>query len=237
MVGVGLTLDDLRQPSFSGHIWGYDRDEVDQLLASVVTSIERLQRRRRRDADSIDKAKAEAANANERAERAERERDRLAIRLELVREGVHDPGPGPGDNEVEATTFGRPEIEDLDAEQPGADADERAGQADQEVLLLRQELAEQRVRTRRVDAAELEVEQLRNELTLASAHAAESDVVFTRSWDLDPMLDLDPETYARLPLAQRAARALLREARARAAAIVAEADATTEGEKRASVSS
>lgn len=85
---MGLTLDDLRQPNFGGRMWGYDRDEVDQLLASVVVSIERLQRRRQRDGEAIERATAEARKATERAERAERERDELARRVELADEAV-----------------------------------------------------------------------------------------------------------------------------------------------------
>ena len=81
-------MDDLRQPGFGGRVWGYDRDEVDQLLASVVVSIERLQRRRQRDAEAIERATDEAREAVERAERAERERDDLAARLELADEAA-----------------------------------------------------------------------------------------------------------------------------------------------------
>lgn len=204
---MGLTLDDLRQPGFGGRVWGYDRDEVDQLLASVVTSIERLQRRRQRDAASIDKAKAEAAEATERAERTERERDELAIRLELALEGAdHEAGRGWRDDdrtsafdvpeaqrlEDERREDERQEVERQEVERLVAEAEERAAQAERQMLGLREEVAQQRART--------------------------------------PMPDLEPEAYARLPLAQRAARALLRDARARAAAIVAEA------EERASVS-
>lgn len=85
---MGLTLDDLRQPGFGGRMWGYDRDEVDQLLASVVVSIERLQRRRQRDAEAIEQATAQAREATNRAERAERERDELANQIELADEAV-----------------------------------------------------------------------------------------------------------------------------------------------------
>lgn len=69
-------------------MWGYDRDEVDQLLASVVVSIERLQRRRQRDGEAIERATAEARRATDRAERAERDRDELAKRLELADEAL-----------------------------------------------------------------------------------------------------------------------------------------------------
>ncbi|MBA3956245.1 MAG: DivIVA domain-containing protein, partial [Acidimicrobiia bacterium] len=61
----------MRQPGFGGRVWGYDRDEVDQLLASVVVSIERLQRRRQRDAEAIERATNEARRATERAKLAD----------------------------------------------------------------------------------------------------------------------------------------------------------------------
>jgi chromosome segregation ATPase len=69
-------------------MWGYDRDEVDQLLASVVVSIERLQRRRQRDGEAIERATSEAARASERAKRAEHQRDELANRIELADQAV-----------------------------------------------------------------------------------------------------------------------------------------------------
>lgn len=85
---MSLTLDDLRQPGFGARVWGYDRDEVDQLLASVVVSIERLQRRRQRDGEAIERATSEAARASERAKRAEHQRDELANRIELADQAV-----------------------------------------------------------------------------------------------------------------------------------------------------
>ncbi|HEV2071352.1 MAG TPA: DivIVA domain-containing protein [Acidimicrobiales bacterium] len=148
---MGLTLDDLRQPGFGGRVWGYDRDEVDQLLASVVVSIERLQRRRQRDAEAIERATNEAREALERAERAERERDELAGRLELADEA---------------------------AERAVADADRRAQQL--------------------VSEAEARAEQARQASTDAGGSQS-------------------------LPLAMRAARALLADARERSVAIEAAA--------------
>lgn len=173
---MGLTLGDLRQPDFGGRVWGYDRDEVDRLLAAVVTSIERMQRRRQRDAAAIDKATAAVGEANARAERAERERDELAARLETA---LHSSADGHDDDDYRDAL--------AEAERQVAEARQRAERAERQVLGLRQELSEQRERFGRIDEG-------------------------------------DYAGYDHLPLAQRAARALLRDARARAAAIVAEAE-------------
>ncbi len=233
MAGVGLTLDDLRQPDFGGRIWGYDRDEVDQLLASVVTSIERLQRRRQRDAAAIEKAAVETAAATERAEQAERERDELAIRLERALEGTSKKGDGDVHG---PSAVGPAAVVVREAERLVAEAEERAGRAEQQVLVLREEVAAQQARTRRVEDAEAEARELRTELDLAAERAERSewaepdhatDLVPVPMAPLTEPVELSEEVYARLPLAQRASRALLREARARAQAIVAEAEERT----------
>ncbi len=291
---VGLTLDDLRQPSFNGRVWGYDREEVNQLLAAVVTSIERLQRRRDRDAAAIERATAEATAASARADRAQEERDDLAVRLELAlrqvpgdrrtglvaadgipadrdgadRDGADRDGDGvdrdgadrDGGDDDRAWAEALAEAERLAAEAEEragraqrlvAEADGRAGRAERQVLGLREEVAQQRARTRRMDFAEAEVKRLREELARVSERARRAEVRVAAPATM-PAPPTSPraggalvpavgggvvvvggerddfgaaaEAAVLLPLAQRAARALLREARASAATIVADAE-------------
>ncbi len=182
---MGPTLDDLRRPGFGLRLWGYDRDQVDQLLGSVITSFQRLQARLQHDADALDRATTEAGEARARAERAERERDEMAARLALALEASSAP-----DEDDEAAKG-----DAADAERRVAEAEARCRQAEAQVGALHQELA-----------------------------AAEQRLAHARPADHDADLD-------RLPLAQRAARALLQEARARAAQIVAEAEARAEAER------
>lgn len=275
MNGVGLTLDDLRQPEFNGRVWGYDRAEVDQLLAAVITSIERLQSRRERDAAAVERATEEATEARGRAERAERERDDLAFRLELAlqRASVHGQGAGPDsqaspEDGASADDRGGPDDRDeaeaderavkaaaaaLDeAERRVTQAQERAGRAERQVLMLREEMAKQRARARQADVAEAEVHELRKQLARGSERASRAEAAPVALGDPAPAISpaVTADTLAPsespgagavavdglfdgldltnaaviLPLAQRAARALLREARAAAAAIVAEAE-------------
>lgn len=178
---MGLTLDDLRQPGFGGRVWGYDRDEVDQLLASVVVSIERLQRRRQRDGEAIERATNEGRRATERAKRIERERDELAGRVELADEAVADAARR--------------------AERLVAEAEARAERAEE---------------ARRVAEAKLS--------SLAALGATEPG----QGQAAPPITLGDEHDPARqLPLALRAARVLLADARARAATIEADAERRT----------
>lgn len=168
---MGLSLDDLRQPGFGSRIWGYDRDEVDQVLASVVVSIERMQRRRKRDADALEQANADARRALERTEHAERQRDELAEHLDSADEVL--------ERSVEEAKRA--------AHALVAEAEERAARA----------------------------EQARQALQLVG-----------------PLGELETNVTAELdlPLALRAARALLADARAQAAAIVANAQGQVDSE-------
>lgn len=242
--GVGLTLDDLRQPELKGRVWGYDRGEVDQLLAVVITSIERLQSRRERDAAALGRATDEATEARAWAERAERERDDVATRLELA---LHQAPVDQGGGRADDARSERDDREALaaataldEARRLVAQAEERAGRAERQILVLREEMAVQRARTRRLDLAETEVGDLQKELSRAServrrAEAAPAGSAYaaaarppgspsaTAVERLFEVLDQADAAVA-LPLAQRAARALLREARATAASIVAEAE-------------
>ncbi len=189
---MSLTLDDLRQPGFGARVWGYDRDEVDQLLASVVVSIERLQRRRQRDGEAIERATGEAQRAGERAKRAERQRDELASRIELADQAVAEA--------------------DLRAQRLVAQAEERA----QRLVAQAEERATRAERERpALDAASSPWD---GSTELPSGVASEGPAAPGEARD----------SLSRLPLALRAARALLADARARAAAI--EAEATGESE-------
>lgn len=258
--GVGLTLDDLRQPAFNGRVWGYDKAEVDRLLAAVITSIERLQSRRERDAAAVERATGEATEATARAERAERERDDLAFRLELALQGAKAGDDGAGlagdharDDQARDSRDGG-DRDDRDgggpakvaaaaldeAERRVAQAQDRAGRAERQVLVLREEMAKQRARTRQAAGVEAEVGELRKELASALERARRPVAPPVAPAAGDPLApSRNPITVAverlfekgdpadaavMLPLAQRAARALLREARTAAAAIVAEAE-------------
>ncbi len=140
-------------------MWGYDREEVDALLALVVTTIERLQRRRQRDAVLIEGLTRKADAAEARADDIEHQLAALSSAVDVAEEA--------------AAQWQRRARE---AEEQAADAEGWAAR-DQ----------------RKAEAA-------------PEGHDGD---------------DHYPHT---LPLAQRAARELLREARASAASIVAEAE-------------
>lgn len=140
-------------------MWGYDREEVDALLALVVTTIERLQRRRQRDAALIE-------GLTRKADAAEGRSDDVAHQVAALSSAV----------DVAEEAAAQWQRRAREAEERVADAEERAARAQRE------------------------------------AQAAPED-------------DGDDDHYPHtLPLAQRAARELLREARASAASIVAEAE-------------
>ncbi len=184
---MSLTLDDLRQPSFGARVWGYDRDEVDQLLASVVVSIERLQRRRQRDGEAIERATGEAQRAGERAKRAERQRDELASRIELADQAVAEAN--------------------LRAQRLVAQAEERAQRL----------VAQAEERATRAERARLARD------TGSAARDGVTELPSGVTGEAPASLGEEGDSNSRLPLALRAARALLADARARAAAIDAEA--------------
>lgn len=139
---------------------GYDRDEVDRLLAMVVVAVERLERRRQRDVSALEELSKELALMQRRVEDAERRAAELSAEL-------------------------------LEARWEESAATERAREWERRAT----EAAE---RTERVERA------------LATGRAAAGP---------------DGEEHLlRLPVAQRAARAVLREARAQAAAIVRQAE-------------
>ncbi|MGI9120497.1 MAG: DivIVA domain-containing protein [Acidimicrobiales bacterium] len=155
--GGGLRLDDLRHPHLGGRVWGYDREEVDDLLALTVATIERLQRRRQRDAAVIQALTRDAEAAQARAGDVEHRVVAASSAVDVAEDA--------------ASQWQRRARE---AEQRAADAEERASQLQRETEAV-------------------------------------------------PVPD-DEHLPQTLPLAQRAARALLREARASAASIVADAE-------------
>jgi DivIVA domain-containing protein len=155
---VSLSLDDLRHPDLRSRLRGYDRDDVDRLLAMVVVAVERLERRRQRDTAALEDLSKELATARGRAEDAERRAAELAAELEVSRWAESAATERAGEWERRAT-----------------EATERA---------------------ERAEAA-----------GTAGTAGPEAEA---------PVL--------RLPVAQRAARAVLNEARAQAAAIVRRAE-------------
>lgn len=160
---MSLSLDDLRHPDLRSRLRGYDRDEVDRLLAMVVSAVERLERRRRRDATALGELSKELATVQGRVEEAERRAAELAAELEAA------------------------EWEQAAATDRAREWERRAAEA--------------------IEQAE------RAQRALTSQHVAGG---------------VGEETVLRLPLAQRAARAVLSEARAHAAAIVRQAEEQAE---------
>ncbi len=139
---------------------GYDRDEVDRLLAMVVVAVERLERRRQRDVTALDELSRELAVMRGRAENAERRLAELSA-------------------ELEAATWA-------------------------------ESAASERAREWERRAAEAAERSERAERAVATGRAV-----------VEPGGE---ELFHRLPVAQRAARAVLREARAQAAIIVRQAE-------------
>lgn len=155
---MSLSLDDLRHPDLRSRLRGYDRDEVDRLLAMVVVAVERLERRRQRDTAALEDLSKELITARGRAEDAEHRAAELATELEASRWAESAAMERAGEWERRAT-----------------EATERAERAERAVS--------------------------------AGPPGPEAEA---------PVL--------RLPVAQRAARAVLNEARAQAAAIVRRAE-------------
>jgi cell division septum initiation protein DivIVA len=82
--GVRMTLDDLRDPGFGGRLWGYDREQVDRLLAAVADAVEKLQRRRQRDAAAMEDLARDLADAEARAAEAEQRLAALEVELDAA---------------------------------------------------------------------------------------------------------------------------------------------------------
>ncbi|MBW3547403.1 MAG: DivIVA domain-containing protein [Actinobacteria bacterium] len=157
---MSLSLDDLRHPELRSRMLGYDRDEVDRLLAMVVVAVERLERRRQRDVSALEELSKEVALMQGRAEEAERRVAELSTELEEAR--------------------------------------------------LAESAATERAREWELRATEAAERTERAERALATGRAAAGPD--------------DEELHLRLPVAQRAARAVLRQARAQAADIVRQAE-------------
>ena len=175
--GVRMTLDDLRDPGFGGRLWGYDREQVDRLLAAVADAVEKLQRRRQRDAAATQELSRDLADAERRAVDAEHRLAALEAQLDVARRMA-----------AEAT-----------ARTEAVERTPTSGMG-------------QTVSDSPVTAPVLGVGALA--VSSTEAFAALDDLLADHPAG-------SPET---LPLALRAARALVREARARAAEIIADAE-------------